>query len=61
MTLMQWLFTEHGYDEAIMIDANGNECTFWTDNDPKYRANVLKVENRDAYGCTANVYTDYRA
>lgn len=60
MTVMQWLFTEHGYDEAVMIDADGNECEFWTDDDDKMKAHVLRVEDRDAYGCTANVYTDYR-
>lgn len=60
MKLVEWLFTEHGYDEAVAIDLNGNECAFWTDDDEKMDAEVLKVEDRDAYGCTANVYIDYR-
>lgn len=61
MRLVEWLFSDHEYDEAVMIDADGNECTYWTDDDNKMDANVLKVEDRDAYGCVANVYTDYRA
>lgn len=60
MKLVEWLFSDHRYDEAVMIDADGNECLFWTDDDPKMNATVLRVEDRDAYGCVANVYTDYR-
>ena len=60
MKLVEWLFTEHGYDEAVAIDLNGKECMFWTDDDEKMDATVLKVEDRDAYGMTANVYIDYK-
>lgn len=62
MTVNQWLDGNYSngclqYAEAIMYDANGNECTFWTDDDPKYSANVLRVESTD--GITAHLYTDY--
>ena len=62
MTVNQWLDGNYAdgclqYAEAVMHDANGNECTFWTNDDPKYRANVLRVESAD--GITAHLYTDY--
>lgn len=61
MKLVEWLFSNHNYDEAIAIDLDGNECMFWVEDDEKLNATVLKVEDRDAYGCTANVFIDYRS
>ena len=50
------------YQELIMIDVTGNECLFWNgNNDSKYDAHVLKVEDADEYGFTGRIYTDYRA
>lgn len=61
MKLVEWLFSNHSYDEAVAIDLDGNECMFWVEDDEKMNATVLKVEDRDAYGMTANVYIDYRS
>ena len=65
MTVRQWLNSNYAngclhYEEATMIDADGNECLFWYgDNDPKYDAHVLRVVDADAWHISANVYTDY--
>lgn len=61
MKLVEWLFSNHDYDEAVAIDLDGNECMFWVEDDEKLNATVLKVEDRDAYGMTANVFIDYRS
>lgn len=61
MKLVEWLFSNHNYDEAVAIDLDGNECMFWVEDDEKLDATVLKVEDRDAYGMTANVFIDYRS
>ena len=57
MTLAEWLEQNTEYKEAIFIDANGNERTIWIDNDPKYNAKVLRIENKNKF--CANIYTNY--
>ena len=61
MTVAEWLNKNDNYDEATMLDTNGNPCNFWINNDPKYKANVIKVVPRDNKypWLMAMVYTDY--
>lgn len=58
MTLTQWLESNTEFEEAIFVDANGKECSFWYDNDDKYNAIVLNVESVNCF--TVKVYTDYK-
>lgn len=57
MILTEWLKQNTEYEEAVFIDANGKERTIWIDNDSKYNAEVLRVENKNKF--CANVYTNY--
>lgn len=67
MKLIDWLIENYhkkmigeGYDEARAYDKHGNFLWFWHgENDPQYRANVIKVTDVYGDGCMANIYTDW--
>ena len=43
-TVNEWLLANNFYEQAILLDINGKPQTDWVENDPKYEANVLRVE-----------------
>ena len=62
-TIKEWLVTNNYYEQAEMIDINGNEISAWYGrDDPKYNANVFRVEPKSAtepWIC-AKIYTDWK-
>lgn len=61
-TLLDWLTNNDYYDQAVAYDINGKEMSFWYENDPKYKANVLRVEPEypEYPWLCAKIYTDWK-
>lgn len=57
MTVIEWLNNNTEFEEAIFINTNGEEESFWYDNDNKYNATVLRVEAVNEW--QVRLYTDY--
>lgn len=57
MTLTEWLNRNTEYADAIFIDANGKENSFWVKNDKKYDAKILRTEEVNDF--CVKLYTDY--
>ena len=60
MKVEEWIDRNDRFEEAIMFDIEGKPCLSWVENDPKYKANVIKVEQDKEKEYLANVYTDYK-
>ena len=58
MTLENYIHQPHDYDEAIVIDRNGNELTSWIEDDNKYQKEVLSVSLNKS-GTLATIKIDY--
>ena len=58
MTLLEFLETDHGYDELIARDKNGKFLGWIGDDDEKYSANVLCVTTWSKNDCVGVVYLD---
>lgn len=60
MTFREWLDSkENSYVECEFIDADGNPQYFWTEDDLKYKANVVRVLPNEEVDI-AIVVTDYK-
>lgn len=60
MTLRKWLDSkENTFVECVVIDADRNSQYSWLEDDPKYKANVVRVLSDDK-GNFATVVTDYK-
>ena len=60
-TVTEWLMSNNFYEQAILLDINGNEHNYWVENDPKYDAHVISVEPmypEEPWIC-AFLHTDY--
>ena len=61
MTVREWLNKNDRFDEAVMIDAHGSKCLFWSDdNDAKYDAHVIRIAASANCPWLALIYTDFR-
>ena len=50
-TLNEYLHSEHGYEETVVIDDEGREVTSWHEDDSKYLAEVKYVKTIDNGTC----------
>lgn len=67
MTVIEWLNCINGnptyYEQAIMLDSDGNEVHSWYgSDDPKYKANVIDVKPKypDEPWICALIHTDWK-
>lgn len=56
-TLGDYLHSDHGYDETVVIDDDGNEVTCWHEDDSKYLAEVKYVKPSES-GSFAEIHID---
>ena len=55
MTLVQFLNTDHGYEELTAKYGNGKEIDLWHNNDERYTWKVVSVKPADKYHITGIV------